>query len=188
MSAEIRPTKSCTLVSISLLSLNSFISSSSLPNARITRAPVKFSLVLPSTRSKDACTRLYSGIVTSITPNTTTDNRGIVITNIIAAFTSTVKAIIIAPKTTNGDRIKRRSTMFTPDWSWLTSLVIRVISVDVPISSKSANDNFWICANNALRSCVANPTAAFAAKYCAEIAHTNPITANAIRIPHLLKI
>ena len=39
--------------------------------------------------------------------------------------------MIIAPKTTNGERSSRRSVRFTPVCTWLTSLVMRVTSVEV---------------------------------------------------------
>ena len=55
------------------------------------------------------------GIAYNITPNTTTDSNGIATTKTKAAFIFTVNAIIIAPKTTNGERINNRSTIFTPD-------------------------------------------------------------------------
>ena len=70
-------------------------------------------------------------------PNTITDKSGITTTKINAAFTSTVNAMIIAPNTINGDRRNRRRTRFTPDCAWLISLVIRVISVELPIVSIS---------------------------------------------------
>ena len=44
-------------------------------------------------------------------------------------------AIAIAPKTMKGERRKRRSVMLTPVCTWLMSLVMRVIIVEVPISS-----------------------------------------------------
>ena len=52
---------------------------------------------------------------TNTTENTTTERNGIATTNTSAAFTLTVNAIIIAPKTINGERRNRRSTIFTPD-------------------------------------------------------------------------
>ena len=61
------------------------------------------------------CTFRYSGMVTSMIPNTITESTGITTTKIMAAFTSTVKAMIMAPNTMNGERRKRRSTRFTPD-------------------------------------------------------------------------
>ena len=72
-----------------------------------------------------------------IMANTTTDNTGIVTTNTRAAFTSTVNAMIMAPKTINGERKNSLSTMLTPDCAWLISLVIRVIRVEVPMVSIS---------------------------------------------------
>ena len=112
--AEIFPTKVCSLVNCSFSALKWLISSSSLLNARITRTPVRFSLVIPSTRSSCDCTFLYSGMLESIMPNTTTDRSGIVITKIMAALKSIVNAIIIEPNTMNGERMNRRSTRFVP--------------------------------------------------------------------------
>ena len=80
----------------------------------MTLLPVRFSLVMPSTLSSAACTFLYSGILTSMMPNTTTDSSGMVTTNTSAAFTSIVNAMTIAPNTINGERKNRRRTRFTP--------------------------------------------------------------------------
>ena len=57
---------------------------------------------------------LYIGIVISIIPKIITDNTGIATANTNAAFTSIVNAIIIAPKTTNGDLNKSLKARFTP--------------------------------------------------------------------------
>ena len=51
---------------------------------------------------------------TSIMPKTTADSSGIVTTKVSAAFASTVKAMIIAPNTTKGERSSSRSVIFTP--------------------------------------------------------------------------
>ena len=56
---------------------------------------------------------------------------------IIAQRVSMVKAMIIAPKTTNGERSSRRRHMFTPVCTWLMSLFMRVMSVEVPTVSSS---------------------------------------------------
>ena len=72
-------------------------------------------------------------------PNTITDSRGITITKITAASASTVNAMIIAPNTIKGERRNSLSTRFTPDCAWLISLVILVISVELPITSISVN-------------------------------------------------
>ncbi len=66
-------------------------------------------------------------------PMTTTARAGMVTVKISAHFTSTLKAMIMAPKTMMGERKKRRSTMLTPFCTWLTSALMRVIMVDVPI-------------------------------------------------------
>ena len=115
ISAEIRPTSFCTDVRRSLLSRKRRLSSSSRPKARMTRAPLRFSRVSPSTRSRRLCTFWYSGIHSSIIPNTTTDRTGIANTKFIAERTSMIKAMIIAPTTTNGERSRSRRVMFTPD-------------------------------------------------------------------------
>ena len=70
-------------------------------------------------------------------PNTTMESSGIATTKMNAAFTSTVNAMTIAPNTMNGERSNRRSVRLTPFCSWFTSLVMRVISVLVPIVSSS---------------------------------------------------
>ena len=77
-------------------------------------------------------------MVINIMPNTTTDSRGITTTNTRAERTSTVKAMIMAPKTMNGERRNRRRNRFSPVCTWLMSLVILVISVEVPTRSISA--------------------------------------------------
>ena len=73
----------------------------------------------------------------AIMPNTTAESSGIAATKIIAAFQSMKKAMTIAPNTIKGERRNSRSTRLTPDCSWLMSLVMRVMSVDWPISSSS---------------------------------------------------
>ena len=183
-----RPTYFCASVRIWFAFSNRFVSSSSLLNARITLAPVRFSLVARSTWSRSACTFLYIGIVTSMIPNTISERSGIVTTNTSAAFTSTVNAMIIAPNTMNGERRNNRKTRFTPDWIWLISLVIRVINVDVPNWSISVNVNFWICSNNPCLIPVPTPVAAFAAKYCAVMEQTSPMIPSAISTKHIFTI
>ena len=73
-------------------------------------------------------------------PNTTIERRGIVTTNIRAALTFIVNAITIAPNTIKGERRNSLRTMLTPDCVWLISLVILVISVDVPTVSSSEKE------------------------------------------------
>ena len=74
----------------------------------------------------------------SIIPNTTIAKRGIVTAKMRAKRTSIVNAIIIAPKTINGERINRRRNMFIPVCTEFMSPVILVIRVDVPSLSVSA--------------------------------------------------
>ena len=64
-------------------------------------------------------------------PKTITHSTAITPAKISAQPASIVKAMIIAPKTTNGERSSRRSVRFTPVCTWLTSLVMRVTSVEV---------------------------------------------------------
>ena len=54
-----------------------------------------------------------------------------------AALTSTVKAMIMAPSTTKGERRNRRRNILTPFCTWFTSLVIRLMRVEVPMVSIS---------------------------------------------------
>ena len=83
-------------------------------NALITLTPVRFSLVIPRIVSRPACTFLYKGLVPIIMPNTITARTGIAATNISAALTSIVNAIIIAPNTINGERKNNLNTRLTP--------------------------------------------------------------------------
>ena len=124
-------------------------------------------------------------MVMSMIPNTITDKSGITITKMTADFTSTVNAMIMAPNTMNGERKNRRSTRFTPAWAWFTSLVIRVMSVELPSVSISVNVKLWICLNNACRTPVPNPDAAFAEKYWAVMEQTSPMMPSAIRTRHI---
>ena len=176
ISAENLPTNICILFNARLASSNCSFSSASLLKARITRTPVRFSRVMPSTRSRLACTFLYKGMLISITPNMTIDKSGIATTKIRAAFTSMVKAMIIAPNTINGERKNNRSTRLTPDWIWLMSLVILVIRLVVPSVSISVYESDSICLNKADFNSVENPTAAFAAKYWAVSDDASPTT------------
>ena len=90
---------------------------------------------MPSTLSSPACTFLYRGMVHIMMPNTTRASRGMATTKISALLTSMVNAMIMAPNTMMGERRNRRRTMFTPDCTWLMSLVMRVIMVEVPALS-----------------------------------------------------
>ena len=71
----------------------------------------------------------------SMTPNTTAASRGMVTAKIKAERLSMVNAMTIAPMTMMGERKSRRRVMLTPAWSWLTSLVMRVIMEEVPTRS-----------------------------------------------------
>ncbi len=55
--------------------------------------------------------------------------------NTRAARRSMVKARIRLPNTMKGERRKSRSAMFTPFCTWFTSLVMRVMRVEVPTPS-----------------------------------------------------
>ena len=102
-------------------------------------------------------------------------------TKIKALFTSMVNAMIMAPNTMIGERRNRRSTIFTPDCTWLISLVMRVIMVEVPALSMLVKSSPRIWSNRACLSLVENPTAALAAKNWAVMEDTSPTTANASR-------
>ena len=115
-------------------------------------------------------------------PNTTTDSAGMATTNVIASRVSIVNAMTAAPSTMNGERKNRRSVRFTPDCTWLMSLVRRVMSVDVPMRSSAVNESACRCRNDSRRTRAANPVAARAAKYCAVIDDTQPTTASPTRI------
>ena len=80
----------------------------------MTRTPVRFSRVAAVTLSNWPCTRRYIGIVASMMPKTITHSTAMTPTKISAQPASMVKAMIIAPKTTNGERSSRRSVRFTP--------------------------------------------------------------------------
>ena len=121
-------------------------------------------------------------------PNTITASTGIATQNINAHLTSIVNAIIIAPNTINGERRKSLITILTHDCTALTSLVIRFISLAVPISSISENDNVWICSKRECLSSVAKPVAAFAAKYCAVNELASPTSPSPIIIRALVAI
>ncbi len=54
-----------------------------------------------------------------------------------AALTSTEKAMTMAPRTTKGERRNRRRNILIPFCTWFTSLVIRLMRVEVPIVSIS---------------------------------------------------
>ena len=76
-------------------------------------------------------------MVASMMENTITHKTKMTPTKSSAQSKSMVKAMTIAPKTTNGERSSRRSVMLTPVCTWLTSLVMRVMSVEVPCVSSS---------------------------------------------------
>ena len=80
-------------------------------------------------------------MVYAIIKKMTIDSKTIAARKISAHFASIKNAIIIAPKTMNGERSKRRNTRLTPFWTVLVSFVIRVISEDVPRLSSSLNES-----------------------------------------------
>ena len=65
-------------------------------------------------------------------PKTTIERSGIATVNISADLTSTVKAIIIAPKTTKGERKSKRRHKLSPVCTLSASVVRRLIIVDSP--------------------------------------------------------
>ena len=85
----------------------------------------------------------------TMTPKTTTLSSGIATTKMRAARKLTVKAMIMAPSTTKGLRRNRRRKRFNPLCTWLTSLVIRVMRVLVPMVSISEKLRVWMCSNSA---------------------------------------
>ena len=74
----------------------------------------------------------------SITPNTTANSAAIAPTKMSASRASTVKAMSIAPNTTNGERSSSRSVRLSPVCTWFMSLVMRVSSDDLPSLSRSS--------------------------------------------------
>ena len=99
-----------------------------------------------------------------------------------------VSAIRMAPMTIKGDRSKSRSVMFRPFCTWLTSLVMRVTSVGVPIRSSSVWLRVLMWANRSRRSAVPKPKADLAAKYWAVRLLAMPTTAKSTSRPHCRQI
>jgi hypothetical protein len=66
------------------------------------------------------------------------------------------------------------------------SEVMRVIKVDVPMVSDSVKENFCMCSIKAKRNLTANPTEAFAEKYCAISEHVKPTNPKTAIKPHIL--
>ena len=88
-------------------------------------------------------------MVTSMIAKTITHSTAMTPAKISAQSKSMVKAMTIAPKTTNGERSKSRRPMLVPDCTWLMSLVMRVMSVEEPMVSSSVYESVWICAISA---------------------------------------
>ena len=80
---------------------------------------------------------LKNGTERLITRYSTSATSGPAIKKINDSRQSSITAITAAPITRNGARTTRRISIATASWSWLTSLVIRVISEGVPIWSIS---------------------------------------------------
>ena len=135
--AESFPTNSFNFVSAALLSSNSRTASSSRQKARMTRTPVRFSLVRPVTVSRHPCTLPKSGMLRYMMTNTTRKSTGMATVKIRAQRVLIVNAMTMEPSTIKGLRRRRRSPMFTPFCTWLISSVRRVISVSVPRVSSS---------------------------------------------------
>ena len=94
--------------------LYSAISLSSIPKARITRTPERFSRVLLRILSTPDCTLLYIGMVISIIPKTTTERPSMTARKFRPDSRSIEKAIIIAPNTTNGERKSSLNVRLSP--------------------------------------------------------------------------
>ena len=91
--------------------------------------------------------------------------KGVAIRNTTDSFKSSSIAMITAPMARNGARTTRRMSMATASWSWLTSLMRRVLKEAVPNRSSSACDSLLIWAYSSRRTSVPYPWEAFAAKY-----------------------
>ena len=114
MSAATLPTFICAFAREEFIFVNFSFCISSLPKARMTRTPPRFSRVAPVTSSRFFCTFLYIGAVINIIPKTITNITIIATTKIKAICGFIVKAIIIAPNTINGLLKNRRRNIFAP--------------------------------------------------------------------------
>ena len=114
ISAFSLPTRTLRRFTLSLASSNSAISSCSLQKARITRTPLRFSRVLPSSLSSAACALVNSGMDLVMMPKTMRLNTGSVAAKMSALFTSMVKAMSMAPSTMKGLLKSRRRARFNP--------------------------------------------------------------------------
>ena len=100
--------------------------------------------MLKSTLSSCFCTFLYNGMLASRMAKTTIRSAGMVTAKGRAARKSTVKAMTMAPITTKGERRNRRRNILIPFCTWLTSLVIRLIRVEVPMESISGKEKAFM--------------------------------------------
>ena len=112
--AEILPTCCWLSASFSLIAANSRTWVSSLPNARITRTPFRFSRVAAVTLSKFFWVCLYLGFVIFMIPKTITNSTLIAATKISAKWAFRANTITIAPNTMKGDRRNRRRNILMP--------------------------------------------------------------------------
>lgn len=121
-------------------------------------------------------------------PNTTTERAGMTTTKVSADFASTVKAIIIAPITTKGERSSRRSVRFKPFCTLSMSLVRRVIRVEEPMPSSCEYEKEPMRSNTAWRSFLTKEVEALAAKYWAVIEKMSPTAPSSTSTPHIRMI
>ena len=113
-SDETVPVFICSAARVRLFNTNLPFSSFSLTKALITLTPVRFSLTIPVSESTLFCIFPVMGMWKYMIRKTARVSAKITATNKVADQGSMVKAMIMAPNTTNGDLSKRRSTMFTP--------------------------------------------------------------------------
>jgi hypothetical protein len=129
------------VVSSRFATANRRTSCSSRPKAFTTRMPPRYSRATEFTPSIPSCTRrkrgnpvsrltVMSAAATGTTTASTSESRG-----------SRMTAITRLPTATMGAFAKMRISPFTNAWTWVTSLVCRVMSEAVSNRSSSSNEN-----------------------------------------------
>ena len=163
------------LVSSRFAPANRRTSCSSRPKAFTTRMPPRYSRVTEFTPSSPSCTRrkrgnpvsrlaVMSAAATGTTTASTSESPG-----------SRMTAMTRLPTATMGALAKMRISPFTNAWTWVTSLVCRVMSEAVSNRSSSSNENEVILRKRSARRRAAKRNETRLAMTLRPIAPTAPI-------------
>ena len=140
-STKSRPISTEVRASAPLASVNRSASWRSRTNARTTRMPVTCSRITPLTASISSCMRRNSGIRRATMTPTITSSTGTETHTSQDSPGSSCTAMRMPPTAMIGTATMKFRPIRVSIWTWLTSLVPRVISVGAPKRPSSSAEN-----------------------------------------------